>query len=288
MGLVEATQFRSIYVGSDAGEAPVWLPDGSVSIGGAKTWFVSTATELATAIAALADGDTICMFPGTYASRMTIAKNSVTIVGLGPRGSVILAPASGTTTTVTVNGQFVTFRNLDITTYTGTAVGTVINGDSFTAIGCKFETDDDAGIALQFAGAGTEGLTASLAVIEGCEFAWAATGIQFTYSVLGTACTQSRVSRCWFHNLSAAAIGEEAGGGMSCANLVVEDCTFDDAEDGTAPTAYILLNGTNTNTGLVTRCSFPTAIDGGLNLVSTAIHWVSNFHTGGVSTAQPS
>lgn len=240
------------------------------------------------AIARATAGDLILVAPGTYAERFTVSKDNLTILGLGPRLGVLIQPASGTTTTVTVTGKQVHFGNLDISTFTGTAVGTSIVGDGFTCRGCKFETGDNAGVALDMAGAGTVGLTSSLAVIDDCEIAWCATGIRVNYSAEGTACTQSLIRNCWFHNFTAAGIGEDDSAGMTCANLVVKDSVFDDAEDGTAPTAYIKLNGSNTNTGIVTGCRFPTAIDSGKNLVSTAIHWVGNFHTGGVSAAQPS
>lgn len=238
------------------------------------------------ALALAAAGDVVYVAPGTYAESFTISQSHLTIVGMGSLGSVIIQPVATTAVAVTVTGQRVTLVNLDVSAAETTAlIGVLVNGDGFVARQCKFETYDNAGTALKFLPSAVSGGTASLFKVIDCEFAWCATGINFFQAT--STCTQGRVTRCWFHNCSAAAIAENSANAVR--NLVVEDCTFDDMEDGSAPTKYIQLPGSSDlGTGIVTRCSFPTAINGGLNLVSTGIHWVCNYHTGGVSTAQPS
>lgn len=261
----------------------VWLVD---ALNGSDTGDGDVTATIQGAINKASPGDTILILPDTYVENLSVPLNkpNLRLLGIGPRLSVVVAPASGIAATAL--GPQTHVENIDFVGGDG-SVGCSVTGDGFTAKRCKFESADDLGIGLKMVPTAVAGSTASLGVVEECEFAWAATGIELNLDT--SAVTQMRVSRCWFHNLSTAAIGEGASGG-TCRNLVVEDCTFDDAEDGTAPTAYIALNETtsNTNTGVVTRCSFPTAIDSGKNVVSTGIHWVSNFHTGGVSAAQPS
>ena len=70
--------------------------------------------------------------------------------------------------------------------------------------------------------------------------------------------------------------------------LDIGQCVFLRQEDGTEPTAYILLNDDNGNKGVVWGCTFPSALAGGKNLVSTGLIWTGNLHTGGHSTTQPS
>ena len=130
---------------------------------------------------------------------------------------------------------------------------------------------------------------------DNVEFSWATDGVDLVgvtdagVGDFGT--TQNYFRRCTFHNLSNAAFKETPLGeaAQSFRDLEISDCIFKRVEAGTEPTAYVLLNGDNANSGIVTRCSFPTAIDGGKNLVSTKVIWTSNYHIGGVSTtATPS
>ena len=128
-------------------------------------------------------------------------------------------------------------------------------------------------------------------LMDDCEFCWAANCVRLMNSDYG-ALTQARFLDCKFHNFTASAFEEADGSGGSAAvrfrNLEIGRCTFDDNEGGAAPTKYLSLDDDNGNDGIVHDCSFPTAINSGLNLVSTALHWVSNRHTGGISTGVPS
>lgn len=208
----------------------------------------------------------------------------VNIIGAGGRGAASIQPSTGNQTGLTIKARDVTIVNL-AASGVGTGVGVRHYADRLRCISCKFEGGANVGELIGGEQGGGRG--ADNAFFD-CEFAWSAAGLRLSEGFIG-ACTQVRFSRCLFHNLTASAIVDGSGTASDrFRNLVVEDCTFDALEDGTQATKYLSLNGNNGNTGVVTRCSFPCAINSGRNLVSTALLWIGNFHTGGLSTAQPS
>lgn len=265
--------------------------EGASSPFGAERYVSSTGTIQAALDSAVA-GDTIYVQPGEYVEAVTVAraKSKLTIVGLGGRGAVYIAPTTTNATALTILADDVTLINIGCDG-DGTGSGLVNYGSRTRAYGCKIE-------------GGTNGLKATLAtdaqhtaathgtgadcLFDDCEFAWNTNGVLLAATDYG-AVTQIRFKDCRFHNNSAAAF-EESGGTASIRyrNLLIDGCVFERLEDGTEPTAYVLLNDDNGNKGVVTGCSFPSAINGGKNLVSTGLLWVSNRHTGGVSTGQPS
>lgn len=244
-------------------------------------------------------GTTIIVAPGQYDETVTISRTSahsnLTIMGMGGRGAAYIEPSTEDTAGMVCHADDVTLINIGVAAEDETsAAALTVTGSRFRAYGCKIEGGADQliigpGTVAQEA-AGTHGRGADW-LFHDCEFAWGTDGIVLTCTDYGGV-TQGLIDKCRFHNLTAKHITEAVGSGGSAAvtffNIVIQDCTFDDLEDGTAPTNYIDLNGDNANTGVVTRCSFPTAINSGLNLVSTAMHWVCNYHTGGISTGQPS
>lgn len=238
-------------------------------------------------------GGLILVLPSDTAldDNFTISQNYTTVACLGPPKSAAVLPTTApTTTTATVTGYKVCMIGMDISTGTGaTTRGLLVNGDGFKAYDCKFECGDNLGIAIDLVPSATALLTASDGLLEGCEVAWCAKGIRTNLST--SAVTQFMISRTRFHNCTTWGIGEEISGSGTVRNFEVADCIFDRNEDGSEPTDYIILNraiNINTNTGIVTRSSFPTAINGGKNTVSTSIIWASNFMSGGISAAQPS
>lgn len=251
---------------------------------------------LAQAITLAEAGDTIYLAPGEYAEAVTISRSdahaNLTIVGAGGRGAAyIAAPTNGTA--LTNHADDLTLINVGLEG-DGTGGGLVNTGSRLRAYGCKLEGGALAlsltlGTVAQEA-AGTRGVGADV-LFEDCEFAWATRGVKFTCTDYG-ALTQQFFSRCRFHNLSTAhfaeAVGSGGAAGVMYRNVQIADCLFDNDEGGAAPTNFLLLDGDNANDGIVTRCSFPTALNGGLSLVSTNLIWVCNYHTAGVSNAQPS
>lgn len=252
--------------------------------------------SIADAISAAAAGDMILIAPGGYdpAAVITIprTKSKLTVVGLGGRGAAFIEPSTEDQAGMIVHADDVSIYNLGIAGEDETsAIALKVTGSRFRAYGCKFE----GGLTQLAIGPGTVAQEAADthgrgadALFDDCEFCWGTNGVVLTATDFG-AVTQNRFQRCRFHDLTAASF-EEAGGSVDIRyrGLVIDACIFEDVEDGTPPTKWISLNDDNANTGQVSGCAFPTAINGGLNLVSTACHWVSNYHTGGISTAQPS
>jgi hypothetical protein len=250
---------------------------------------------VAAAIAKAVANDVIFVFPGEYDEAVTIAhtKSNLTIVGLGGRGAAYIAPSATNATALTNHSDDLTLVNIGLD---GDGSGSALSntGSRVRAYGCKIEGAAvglllTLGTVVQIA-AETRGKGADNWFFD-CEICWNTIGIKLVCTDYG-AITQNRFRDCTFHDNSAADFEEAVGSGGSAAvgfrDLDVGECHFLRQEDGTTPTKYISLNDANENSGVVHCCSFPSAINSGFNLVSTALIWVSNFHTGGISTGQPS
>lgn len=223
----------------------------------------------------------------------------LTLVGVGPRGSVSIAPSAAGAEGLENREDDVTIINVGVAAPTAGDFAIRNYGARFRAYGCKFEGADTAGAAL-ILGPGTVAQVdvafshgdAGDCLFEDCEFAWTFDAVRLVASDFG-AVTQAFFRDCRFHNYTNAAFAESTGSGGAAGvlfrNLDILRCFFDDVEGGAAPTFYFDLNSDNANDGVVAGCWFPVALaSGGKNVVSTALHWVGNFHTGGISTGQPS
>lgn len=240
-------------------------------------------------------GAAILVAPGTaYDETVTIGRDkaNLVILGIGGRGGAFVEPSTEDAAGMVVHADDVTLINLGVAGEDATsAVALTVTGARFRATGCKFE----GGLTQLALGPGTVEQVdtdethgdAGDAFFDDCEFCWGTNGVVLTASDYG-AVTQARFRMCKFYNLSAAAF-EESGGSADIRyrDLLIEHCVFMPNE-GAAPTKYISLNDDNTNDGVVAGCIFPTAINSGLNLVSTKLLWTANLHSGGISTGQPS
>src|SRR3990167_989602 len=244
------------------------------------------------AVTASSAGDTVLIAPGAYDEAVTIAraKSNLTIRGVGGRGAAFIETSTTNATGLTNEADDVTIINVGCAG-DGTGSGLINRGSRLRAYGSKFEGGDIAitmtlGTVAQEA-AGTHGVGADCMFID-CETAWTTTGVKLIATDYG-AVTQLRFRDCNHHDHSAAAF-EESGGSVDIRfrDLDIGRCVFPRQEDGSEPTAYILLNDDNGNKGIVWGCTFPSALAGGKNLVSTGLIWTGNFHTGGISTGQPS
>lgn len=254
--------------------------------------YVANAQTIQSVIDQAVAGDTILIEPGEYVEAVTIAraKSNLTLIGLGGRGAVFIAPTTTNATAMTILADDVTIENVGMDG-DGTGSGCVNYGRRTRLVGCKIEGGT---IGLKM----TLGTVAQIAAnshgkgddcwITDCEIAWNTKGVELVASDYG-AVTQVRFRNCTFHGNSAADF-EESGGSVDIRfrDLDIDGSIHRRQEDGTEPTKYLSLNDDNGNKGVVSNCRFPSALNGGKNLVSTGLIWVGNLHTGGISTGQPS
>ena len=270
-----------------------WFVDGESGNNGNPGDRLSRAFKTATyALTRMTDHDALLFTPGGYNEALTIprALDNVVLFGLGGRGAAYIAPSTTNATALTIEADDVTVINVGADG-DGTGDGCLNRGARTRLIGCKIEGGTiglrlTLGTVAQIA-ALTHGKGADLWITD-CEIAWNTKGVQLVATDYG-ALTQVRFRRCVFHDNTAADF-EESGGTVSIRyrDLDIGACNFLRQEDGTEPTAYILLNDDNGNKGVVHGCTFPSALAGGKNLVSTGLIWTGNLHTGGISTTQPS
>lgn len=245
------------------------------------------------AIDAVTGFDDIFIAPGEYDEAVTVNKAQVSLVGLGGRGAVFIAPSATNATGVTITKDDVTLDNIGCDG-DGTGYGLLNYGRRTRAYRSKIEGGTDGlrltlGTVAQIA-AGTHGKGDDVWFVD-CEFAWNTNGVTFVGTDYG-AVTEAHIRDCTFHDNTAADMEEAHGAGGAITlhywGLDVGDCTFLRQQDGTEPTKYLSLNDDNTNAGVVHGCTFPTALTSGKNLVSTSLLWVANYHPAGLSTGQPS
>ena len=259
--------------------------------------FATVQKAVDTAAAALTGNCTILIAPGSYDEGVAISREpglfNLTLFGLGGRGAASIAPSAADTIAVANDADDLTIVNVGLDG-SGIGAGLVNSGARLRVYSSKLEGDD---IALQLVpgtvteiGDGTKGDSSDV-LLRDCETGWAATGVLLIGSDYG-AVTQACFDRCRHHNHASASFAEAVGTGGSAdvlfRNLEIRNAMFDNQEDGSAPAAFLALAADSANSGIVTQCAFPTAIDGGLNLVSPALIWCANYHIGGISTGQPS
>lgn len=238
-------------------------------------------------------GSAILVSPGPYDETVTIgpSHNQIVLVGMGGRGAAFIEPSTEDAGGMVCHAADVSLVNLGVAGEDATsAVALTVTGARFRALNCKFE----GGLTQLTLGPGTDAqITAGThgdgadAFFDDCEFCWGVNGVILKASDYG-AVTQARFRGNKFYNLSAASF-EESGGTASIRfrDLVIEKNIFLPNE-GVAPTKYISLNDDNTNDGIVVDNVFVTALNSGLNLVSTKLLWAGNRHPAGLSTTQPS
>ncbi len=260
--------------------------------------------QQAVTTAALAPGSVVLVAPGTYDETVTIPRPAtgsssyMTIVGMGNRGDVRIVPSTTNAGGMLNHADDTTFTNLTVTA-NGTGTAFVNSGSRFRGYACRF------GSTLSSTGLGVNMIVGTAAQVTAvsrgtcadcslydCHISTAATGLTVSCTDTG-AVLRLLLDGCRFNSIDTTHISEVvvAGGAAAATyfNLLIKNCTFGRSAAGAEPaTAYILLNGNNANNGMVTNCSFPTAIAGGKNLVSTLLFWIGNYMVAGIAGAQPS
>lgn len=253
--------------------------------------------SIQSAVDIAAAGDTIYIAPGTYDETVTIERGlNLSIIGVGPWGSVKIAPSTANASGLLVHADDCLVENLvvecpDTTgTVALTVTGSRFRGSWLKLMGGAKQLVVGPGLnALVTADDPTRGAGVDM-VFQHCELASGTQGLVLTGTDYGPA-AQIVLRNCLFNRLTTSSIDETNSSGSSSnqfRNLLVDRCVFEPAQDGTEPTNYILLNDSNSNTGLVTACYFTVALNSAKNLVSTACKWVGCLHPAGISTTQPS
>ena len=248
----------------------------------------STGT-IAAAIAAAAAGDVIYIEEGDYDEQVSITKDNLTLVGIGGRGAVAIAPSGANKTAITIDGSGAGGRVEEVTLINvggegdGTGAGLHVKSDTrrIRAYGCKFEGGTSA-VKLESDATGSVGDV----ILDDCELAWATDLLRLTVSGAGDPVTNVQVRRCLFHNMAANGV---IGITVHTTGFQMHDCVMDREEDGTAPTGKYIDLAVASSSGIITRCSFPHATNASAVLsIAAGILWVANYTEAGVTAARPS
>lgn len=230
-------------------------------------------------------GQRIYLRPGRYDESVTIPRtnSNLSIIGAGGRGACYIDPSTEDATGLEVRADDVTLVNVGVAGEDEDAAFALkVSGARFRAYGCKFEGAADQviigpGTIAQIDDDGTHGDGADGLFVD-CEFCWGVDGLIVTSSDYG-ACTQLRLRDCHFHNLSGVELGENDAGVIGAGrNVWVDDCIFDNAEDGTAPSKYIDLDSAGT-TGRIVRPSFLTDVLAAAKIGLAAGVLIVDWHT---------
>lgn len=205
---------------------------------------------------------------------------NITIIGAGNRGECFIEPATSADEGLEVLADGVTLVNVGVadggTGDYGLSIGSAaVSPDRFRAYGCKFE---GSAIGARLYGAGD-------VLLDDCEFAWANVGLQLRANNNGFV-TQAFIQRSRFHNNATACLSQNAVAQV-VNNLQLWNNIFDQLEDGTEPTDFILLED-NGNTGIIAGNMFAIATNATAKLtIGTGLMWGPNGTEAGWSTARP-
>jgi nitrous oxidase accessory protein NosD len=248
---------------------------------------VRSGETLQTAIVDAAAGDVIYVDPGEYDEEITITKSNITVVAVGGRGAVAIAPSAADPVAVTIDGSAA--RRTDVTLVNlglegdGTGGGLHIKGDvrRVRVYGCKIE-GGAFGAKLESTAAGALADNR----FEGCEFAFTTTAVHIDVSGGGDPVTQTLIRNSLLHNFSGRGVFVDT---THTADLWLEDNVFAAQEDGTAPSDEWIKADVASTTGLVTGNRFAIATNAIADLALAAgVLWSANATEAGWSTARPS
>jgi len=256
-----------------------------------NNWYVGmNAPVFGTRVNTLADlfaiaepGDIAFLGPQAYEEGNLVIPATLTnftLIGAGSRGACFIEPSVAGDEGLQILADDVTLINVGIADggsgdY-GLSVGSqTVSPDRFRAYGCKFE---GSAIAARLYGAGD-------ILLDDCEFAWANVGLQMRANDIGFN-TQICVKNSRFHNNATACISQNAASQV-VNNLQLWNNLFDQLEDGTEPTDFILLTD-NGNTGIIAGNQFAIATNTTAKLtIGTGLMWGPNGTEAGWSTARP-
>lgn len=241
-------------------------------------------TTLGSAMAQLLPGDVLIAGEGFYDETGLALSgiSNLTLVGMGGRGAMGIEPSAAG-----AEGLLLTSCD-DVTTYNFGVAGNatadyalqLTSCARFRSYGSKYE--GPTGTIISINGTATDQCADIL--FEDYEVAWGGKGFTFDDSLYGYP-TQINIKKGWFHDITDNMLGVATGGLVK--GLSFTDNDLDNAEDGTAPTDYILLSD-NGNTGTIGGNRFATATNAtGVITIGTGLKYPTNYTEAGPSTARP-
>lgn len=247
--------------------------------------YVNSGATIQAAIDAAAAGDIILIEPGDYNEALSVTKDNLTFIGLGPPGSVAVAPSAANAVAWTIDGTGAGGRVEEVALYNvggegnGTGGGLHLKGNirRFRAQDCKFE---GGAFGAKLESTGADPLTVADTRFENCEFSWTTTGLHLSVTGAGDPVTQTFLRGCLFHNCSSEWILSD---GAFTTGLWVRGCVFAREEDASAPVAGQLDVAVAGSEGIFANNYFALATMASATLVIAAgILWVGNVTEAGV------
>ncbi len=238
------------------------------------------ADTIADALLLMENFDVLFLGPQRYSEGALSITKPCTIIGQGNRGDAYIQPSTAAQVGVDVLSDDVTFINVGVADGGSGAYGLKVGAastspDRFRAYGCKFE---GSAIGAWFTGSGD-------CLLDDCEFAWAAIGLQLSANLSGFV-TEMFIQRCRFHNNATANLSQSANQ-QEVDNLSLLDSSFERDESGVAPTKFINLQH-NSNHGVISGNRFANATNqAAVITIGTGLLYMANATEAGWSTARP-
>lgn len=246
-----------------------------------KTRRVQAGTTIQSVINAASAGDVIYIDAGDYDEAVTITTDNLTLVGIGSRGAVAIAPSAANAKAITIDGTASRIEEVTLVNIGGEGNGTggglhvKANIRRLRFAGCKFE-GGVFGAKLESTAAGSVGDV----IFDDVEFAWTTTGLHLTASGGGDPVTNVQVRRSLFHNNTGRCILSDVA---HTTDLTVSDCIFAGDEAAAAPTNEFVKVDVASTSGLFARNSFYLATMAVAKLaIAAGVLWVGNTTEAGV------
>lgn len=257
-------------------------------VGSGAPTFVKRVETIQKAIDLMVARDVLLLGPGSYDEVLTwkIGLNNATVIGLGNRGDVAIAPSGTNKTALKIEGtatrtEGVTLINVGCEG-DGTGGGLHVLGNirRMRFYGCKFEGGAFSA-QLQSNANGAIGDT----ILDDVELAWATDALLIAVTGGGDPVTQTYLRNSLLHNYTSRGVRVTD---TFTADLWIQKNTFARQENGTQPTNEYVKADIASTTGFISENSFATPTNAATKLaIATNVIWGPNGTEAGWSSARP-